>query len=323
MPGQDLSTAVRICVSCQRCFYSNVQFCPDCLIELVSHELIPRVIESRYRLERVLSSGDYGTAFIARDVHSLNDVVVKVIRAGAIADPQVQDRFMREAQLAAQLSHPQIGAFYDFGMLPDASAWVVMEMAPVESLRQVMQRVGVMNSDQAVALLAEIASALEVAHRAGLIHRNLKPECIAVLPTESGKPQIKIYDFALAVIVGGSPARRMDAASHSANRGAELLTYASPAMLRGEEADPQSDIYSLGVIAYELLTGRPPFTARKESELRAKQLNETPPSLRRINPEIHLLLDAAIMKALARESFQRQQTAAEFRRDLLRATNIG
>ncbi|HWQ34059.1 MAG TPA: serine/threonine-protein kinase [Blastocatellia bacterium] len=323
MPVQDLSTAVRTCVSCKRCFDPKIQFCPDCLVELISLELIPRLISSRYQLERVLGSGAFGTAFLARDLRQERDVVLKVIRAGAIADPQAQDRFLREAQLAAQLSHPQIGALYDYGMLPDASAWVVMELVHGESLRQLMNRTGKFAPNDAVAILTEIASALEVAHRAGLVHRDLKPECIVVLPVEGGSPQIKIYDFALAVITGGGPSSQAGAEAYwSATRVSGLLTYASPAMLRGEEADPQSDIYSLGVVGYEMLAGRPPFSARRSSELRAKHLNEAPPPLHQFVPGILPVLESAIMKALAKESFQRQQTAAEFKRDLLRAVNI-
>lgn len=321
MPVQDLSTAVRTCVSCKRCFDPKIQFCPDCLVELISLELIPRLINSRYQLERVLGSGAFGTAFLARDLDEEREVVVKVIRAVAIADPRAQDRFMREAQLAAQLSHPQIGALYDYGMLPDASAFLVLELVRGESLRQVMKRTGKFPPDQAVAILTEIASALEVAHRAGLVHRDLKPECIAMLPSQSEQPQIKIYDFALAVITNGGPERAGEA-QWSATRISGMLTYVSPTMLRGEEADPQSDIYSLGVIGYEMLAGRPPFNARQASELRAKHLNETPPPLHQFVPDILPVLESAIMKALAKESFQRQQTAAEFKRDLLRAINI-
>jgi serine/threonine-protein kinase len=323
MPVQDLSTAVRTCVSCKRCFDSKIQFCPDCLVELISLELIPRLINSRYRLERILGSGAFGTAFLARDLDEERDVVVKVIRAVAIADPRAQDRFMREAQLAAQLSHPQIGALYDYGTLPDASAYLVLELVRGESLRQMMKRIGKFPPAQAVAILTEIASALEMAHRAGLVHRDLKPECIAVLPSETEQPQIKIYDFALAVITNGGPeAGRSGEAHWGATRVSGMLTYVSPAMLRGEEADPQSDIYSLGVIGYEMLAGRPPFSARQASEMRAKHLNETPPPLHQFVPDILPVLESAIMKALAKESFQRQQTAAEFKRDLLRAINI-
>lgn len=324
MLAQDLGTAVRECVSCKRCFEAKVQFCPDCLIELVSLELIPRLISGRYLLERVLGSGTFGRAFLARDMEVGRDVIVKVIRAGTIADPRVQDQFLREARLASQLSHPQIGALYDYGMLPDASAWLVLELVHGESLRQMMKRVSRFPVEQAVALLAEIASALDVAHQAGLVHRDLKPDSIAVLAADdSGRSQIKIYDFALAVFTNaGSGTAQAKEIQWAATRDSGLLTYVSPTMLRGEEADPQSDIYSLGIIGYEMLAGQPPFSARRAAELRDKHLHENPQPLHLLNQQVPLLLESAITKALEKESWQRQRTAAEFKRDLLRSTKI-
>lgn len=324
MPAQDHSTAVRKCVSCKRCFDPVTQFCPDCFIELVSVELIPRVINARYRLDYVPGSGAFGTAFIAKDLKDGREVLVKVVRAGVITDPQVQDRFLSEARLASLLSHPQIAALYDYGMLPDASIYLVLELVRGNSLRHEMRRVGKFTPAQAVAILSETASALEIAHRAGLVHRDLRPECIALIPsTEAGQPQIKLFDFGLAVITSQytSPDRLKEIA-HSSDKVTSLPIYISPGRLRGEEADPQSDIYSLGVIAYEMLAGRTPFKS-PESEQLARQLSERPQPLRQYCSEIHPLLEAAIMKALEKESWQRQQTAAEFRRDLLRATKIG
>ena len=325
MPGQDHSTAVRKCVSCSRCFDPIIQLCPDCFIELVSLELIPHVINSRYRLDFVPGSGAFGTAFIAKDLKDGRDVLVKVVRAGVIADPQVQDRFFRETRLASQLSHPQIAALYDYGMLPDASMYLVLELVRGNSLRHEMRRVGKFTPAEVVAILSETAFALEIAHRAGLVHRDLRPECIALIPsTDAGQPQIKLFDFGLAVITGqNSSLDRPKDVKDSAGRSSSQPAYSSPGSLHGEEADPQSDIYSLGVIAYEMLTGSMPFKSPATSELRARQLRERPQPLRPGCPEIHPLLEAAIMKALEKESWQRQQTAAEFRRDLLRATKIG
>ncbi len=309
MPLQDHSTAVRKCVSCQRCFDPKAQFCPDCFIELVSLELIPPIINSRYRLEHVVGSGAFGIAFTAQDLKDGREVVVKVVRAGVIADPRVQDQFLREARLAAQLSHPQIGALYDYGMLPDASAFLVLELVRGRSLRGEMKRVGRFTPDQAFAILSETASALDVAHRAGLVHRDLRPESIAIIPSaESGPSGIKLFDFGLAVITNNLPLSER--------------ARASPGVLRGGEADPQSDIYSLGLIGYEMLAGKPLFSAPQAGELRAKHLNERPQPLRLLCPEIHPLFEAAIMKALEKESWQRQQTVAEFKRDLSRVHSI-
>src|SRR5215813_5056754 len=121
MPVFDLSSAVRYCVSCRRCYDPTMQFCSDCFVELMSLEMIPRVINERFRLERLLSQGAIGAVFSAADLDNRRQVAVKIIRASALADPRALDRFRREAQLALSLKNPQVAEVYDFGLLPDAN----------------------------------------------------------------------------------------------------------------------------------------------------------------------------------------------------------
>lgn len=321
MHAYDLSTAVRECVSCHRCYDSTAQFCPDCMVELVGIELIPRLINERYRLDRVLSHGELGTVFAAADLNSGQAVAVKVIRAGVIADPRVQDRFRREAELAASLNHPQLAAVYNHGTLHDASAYTVAELVRGSTLRQELKSVGRFTPARAVALLADVASALGVAHKAGLVHRGLKPEKIALLPaSDQHPPQIKLFDFGFARVASGQPLAEK---AKTAAKVKGQSTYLSPEQVRGEEPDLRADIYSLGAIGYEMLTGRPPFIAKNASELGRKHLTEKPRSLRALNAEVNALLEAAILKALEKEPLQRQQRAAEFKSDLLAAMQLG
>jgi serine/threonine-protein kinase len=325
MHGYDLSTAVRECVSCHRCYDSTTQFCADCLVELVGIELIPRLLDARYRLDRVIGHGLLGIVFAALDLQAQRAVAVKVIRASAIAEPRAQDRFRREAQLAVGLQHPQLAAVYDHGTLHDASAYTVMELVREVTLRQELKRAGRFTPERAVALLAEVASALDAAHKAGLVHRGLKPEKIALLSTpDQHQPQIKVFDFDFARIASGEHFTAQAAmAARVKGQSLGVPTYLSPEQVRGEEADLRADIYSLGVIAYELLAGRPPFLAPNASELGRKQLTEKPRPLRLLNPEVNALLEAAILKALEKEPMRRQQRAAEFKSDLLAAAQLG
>jgi serine/threonine-protein kinase len=324
MPAHDLSTAVRECVSCHRCYDATVQFCPDCLVELVGIELIPRLINARYRLDRVLRHGEQGTAFAATDLQSQQEVAVKVIRAGAIADPKAQDRFRREAQIAAGFNHPQIAAVYDFGMLQDASAFTVMELARGNTLRQELKRVGRFAPERAAALLSEIAMALDAAHKAGLVHRGLKPEKIVLLPTlDQTQAPIKLFDFGFAKTAGGRRAKENSEAVKVKAPSSGAAAYLSPEQVRGQEPDLRADIYSLGAIAYEMLAGRTPFIAKTAAELARKHLTEKPRPLRAVNPEVNALLEAAILKALEKEPSERQQRAAEFKSDLLAAMQLG
>jgi serine/threonine protein kinase len=321
MPAHDLSTVVRECVSCHRCYDHTVQFCPDCLVELVGVELIPRLINARYRLEQVLGRDNLGTLFAATDLSSNQEVAVKVIRAGAIADPRAQDRFRREAQIALGLKHPQLAAVYDYGMLQDASAYVVMELVRGETLRQELKRAGHLSPARAVELLSETAAGLDAAHKAGLVHRNLKPEKIALASAaEPSQPRVKLLEFDFARIASG---QRLTEGAAKKKVPAPRPTYFSPEQVRGEEMDLRSDIYSLGVIAYELLAGKPPFSAKSASDLGLKHLTEKPRPLRLLNPEINALLEAAVLKALEKEPPRRYQRAAEFKQDLLSAVQCG
>jgi serine/threonine-protein kinase len=325
MPAHNPDDTVRECVSCKRCFPATTQYCPDCMVELSSVELIPHIINARYQLERVISRGATGIVFAATNLESGMEVAVKVIRASAVADPRAQDRFRREAQIAAHFNHAQIAAVYDFGMLPDASAYVVSEYVKGASLRKEMQQRGKFAPEDAVEILAEVCEALDTAHKAGLVHRDLKPESIILLPPHDMRtePQVKLVDFSFTKFASG---RQFVPGTTAKLQGQGQLplrpTYLSPEQFRGEESDLRSDIYSLGVIAYEMLGGQPPFTAARVGEFGVKLLNARPPSLRALNPDVNIVIEAEILRALEKDPLDRQQRALEFRRELLNAMHL-
>src|SRR5215831_7441275 len=167
----DPNEIARECVSCKRCYPSNLQFCRDCLVELRDIETIPYMIDARYRLERVINHGGSGIVFVATN-EAGQEVAIKIIRASAIAEPREQDRFRLEAQIALNLKHPQIAAILDFGMLPNAYAYIVSEYVKGDSLRDEMKRRGKFDVDDAIQVIAETCEALDAAHKAGLVHRD-------------------------------------------------------------------------------------------------------------------------------------------------------
>lgn len=325
MVSHDIDLFVRACVACRRCYGSNVQFCLDCFVELVSIELIPFVIDARFQLVKVLSRGGMGVVFAALDRDTGREVALKVFRSSAMADPRAQDRFRHEVQFATQLTHPAVAATYLHGTLPDASAYVVTELVNGRSLRDEMQRHEKIPVATGIEILSQIADGLNAAHQAGLVHRDLKPESIIITSEpDDPKPQIKIVDFSFARVAIG---RRFVPGTTGQLQGKGQLplrtTYLSPEQFRGEEVDLRSDIFSLGVIAYEMFAGRPPFAAKRTGDFAAKLLTERPPSLRSQNTEVNVLLQAEILRALEKEPRQRHQSAAEFKRALLSAQQLG
>jgi eukaryotic-like serine/threonine-protein kinase len=324
MLAYDPTDIVRECVSCRRCYPKNTQFCRDCLVELVSVETIPHIINGRYRLERIISYGGTGIVFAATSLKEGVEFAIKVIRASTLADPRAQDRFSREVYMALQFHHPQIGAVYDFGMLPDASGYIISEYVKGTPLRSEMKRIGKFAAGDAIPIIASVCDALDAAHEAGMVHRDLKPESIILLPEDDGAaPRVKIVDFSFTKIATGksfvsSMASRLQGQGHLPLSPA----YLSPEQYLGTEADPRSDIYSLGVIAFEMLSGQPPFSAKKINEFGQKLLEARPPSLRSLNPDVNIVIEAQISRALEKSPMDRPQRALDFKRGLLNATHF-
>ena len=270
-----------------------------------------RMLGGRYELGASLGAGGMATVWQATDLLLGRQVAVKVLREQYALDPSFLARFQREARHAASVSDPRIVTVFDCGV--DAGApFIVMELVSGRTLRQVLDQARVLSAGEAVSVAAEMCAALEVAHAAGLVHRDIKPA--NVLVTSGG--QIKILDFGIA---------RMAQSAGLTQTGTLIGTaeYLSPEQGAGQPAGPQADLYAVGCVLYEMLTGTPPFTADSPAALVYRHVHDqpAPPSARR--PGLPPQLDGLVLRLLAKDPAARPGSAAAARAALLAAVSAG
>jgi serine/threonine-protein kinase len=270
-----------------------------------------RALGDDYELLGTLGAGGFGRVYRVRDLHLEREVALKVLHPMFTADPAVVERFRREAQLAARLSHPNIVSIYDIagrsGLL-----WYTMELVDGPSLAGVVEREGPQPVDRVVRILREGLSALAHAHGSGLVHRDLKPENVLVEPTGS----VRITDFGLALALRGVAGRYGGATSQSGTP-----QFASPEQLLGERVDQRSDLYSLAAVAVYALLGTSPFPGLTPEQVLARQTTNQLPALRQARPDLPEELVEVLERALQAEVELRFPSAAEFLQALHRAVS--
>ena len=225
-------------------------------------------IEGKYRVDALIGRGGMGAVYRARDLRLDRDVAVKVVRSELVASPEARDRFRREAQLAARLQHPAIVTVFDYGTLPDGAAYLVMEYVRGEDLRARLSK-GPLPPAEAITLLSAIAEGVEAAHRESVLHRDLKPENV-LLPSHGGP---KVLDFGVAKAM---PIAGVDGTLTASGTIVGTPAYMAPEQIRGERVDVRTDVYSLAVMGYEMLTGRLPFGSGSFVDVAMRQTSETP-----------------------------------------------
>lgn len=264
-----------------------------------------RVLGGRYELVSTLGSGGMAVVFLGRDQVLGREVAVKILREQYALDPVFLDRFTREALHAASLSHPGLVTIFDAG-LDRGTAYIVMEVVLGRTLHDVLLAEGPLAIERAVQIAADVCEVLDVAHRAGVVHRDIKPGNISI--SDAGRTQV--FDFGIARTDGSVALTEVSTVVGTA-------AYLSPEQAGGGPADSRSDLYAVGCVLMEMLTGSAPFTAETPVALLHHHLHDepTPPSAAR--PQVGAALDAVVLALLSKDPSQRPATAAQARHDLL------
>jgi len=270
-------------------------------------EALADALSGRYLLERELGRGGMATVYLARDRELQRPVALKVLRAD-LGPTLGQDRFLREIGIAARLDHPHILALHDSGRA-DSRLFYVMPYVEGESLRQLLTREPQLSVEETLRILVAVAGALDYAHRAGVIHRDVKPENILLKQDPSGGPSTPLVaDFGIARALDFAAGERLTATGLALGTPA----YMSPEQAAGGRADSRSDVYSLGCMAYEMLAGMPPFSGPTAQAIMARHAVDTVPPLRTVRPAVPLPVSSAIERALAKVPADRFATAGAF-----------
>ncbi|MCI0392374.1 MAG: SUMF1/EgtB/PvdO family nonheme iron enzyme [Acidobacteria bacterium] len=290
--------------------------------------MIGQTLDGRYRIEALLGKGGMGVVYRATHIHLDTKFAVKILKQELVADQSAIERFRREAKAAGRIHHPNAIQVTDFGVTNESIVYLVMELADGRTLGDLLESEGPLDCRRAVSLMLQISAAVDAAHQGGIIHRDLKPDNIIVQQIGANE-RIKVLDFGIAKLREREPTSESDPSSDNPDTILRTITeagtivgtpqYMSPEQCRARKLDPRSDIYSLGVILYEMLSGRVPYTSDVAIDVMLKQIKEAPCPLRDLVPYLPQGIERAVMCALEKDPARRQPSAARFAAELQQA----
>lgn len=315
------------CSTCGRHYPSDLKLCPEDQTPLQADAtivgeapvdpLIGHTLDEKYRLEARLGVGGMGTVYRARHLLIDRPVAIKVLNPRFVEDDAARTRFRREARAAGRLQHANAVTVTDFGQSQDGYVYLVMELLEGRTLREVLAKEAPLDTARAVSLMLQISAAVGAAHEAGIIHRDLKPANIFIVQHAEVPAVVKVLDFGIAKLAADSLDE--DDLKALTQVGAMIGTprYMSPEQCDGADLTPAADVYSLGVILYELLSGTVPFSGTSPLAIALKHTSEIPRSPREFVASIPPALEQLVLRALEKSPADRPANAAEFRKELL------
>ena len=316
------------CLTCGQHYADDVKVCPDDGAALRADDtvaasipvdpLLGLMLDGKYRLDERLGKGGMGTVYRATHLLIDRSVAIKVLNPHFVEDEEAQERFRREARAAGRLQHQNAVTVTDFGRTEDGLVYLVMELLEGRSLREVLAREAPLDAARAVSLMLQISAAVAAAHEARVIHRDLKPGNIFVVQRKNVPPLIKVLDFGIAKLAADALEEDEEAEQTLTKVGVMIGTprYMSPEQCDGGKLTPASDVYSLGIILYEMLTGTTPFSGSTPLAIAMKHSTETPRPPREFLSTIPAPLEDVVLHALEKLPGNRPPDAGAFRREL-------
>jgi len=289
-------------------------------VELTHANLTDRVLDGRYRIIRKVGEGGMSFVYLASDVATQEQYAIKVLSAALSSDANAMARLRREASLGMRLAHPNVCHIIRLGETQDGLVYVVMPFVDGEVLSDRNNRLGTLDIAEVVRHVRDIAAGLHVAHELKIVHRDLKPENVMICTQPGGGERAVVMDFGLA------KERRADAELQKLTATGIILgtpEFMSPEQLRGRPLDPRTDVYSLSLMTYEMLTAKLPFSGKTQQEMMIARLRSEPVPLRQASPSLGLeAVERVLAKAMARDPNDRYQTAPEFATALAAAAKL-
>ncbi len=325
MPRHEMTTASMItCAGCKHSYADSALFCPNCGTPkarepVAGDPLIGKILGERFQVIELIGQGGSGTIYRAEHTTLRRRVAIKVLHNELSRDDLAVERFRREATTVAEIDNEHIVEVHDFGRTSDGRLYLAMEMLEGETLDSVLAREKQLSVERTADILIQVGEALMEAHAIGYVHRDMRPRNL-YLAVRRGKANfVKLLDFGLAKLVEGDA----QAASTSLGMTFGDPRYMSPEQARGDRIDRRADIYQLGCIAYEMLTGAPPFTGNRVFDILSKQVTEVPQPLPTRRPGVPLWMEAAVAKMLAKDPENRFATTTRMVEALRRGLETG
>lgn len=280
--------------------------------------LVGQTLDEKYRIEQRLGEGGMGAVYRARHLQMDRPVAIKVLHENLLEDEAARIRFQREARAAVRLQHQNAIFVSDFGETADGYVYIVMELLEGPTLREILAKEAPIETARAISIMLQASDAVAAAHEAGIIHRDLKPANIIITQRPDVPASVKVVDFGVAKLTAG--ALGDDEGNITLRQAGALIgtpRYMAPEQYNGNELTPAADVYSLGVILYEMLTGMAPFTGSTPVEIAAKHVNNPPQSPRAIVAAIPEDVERVVLHALEKQPEDRPANGAQFHRELM------